>query len=358
MPRLATSPSCRALFAAAMLVSAATRISAAPLDLAAVPADAKWLMHFDMDAARDSVVVQRAWERMLKMHPHAGGMMDMVSRMAGMDPRKDLRDATAYGLDTDKRNGVMIVRAKANREFLTRMVEKAADHKTMKHGEHTLHAWTHKRGRHSGPVVGAFHKDDVMVFARTEAGVTRALDVLDGRQAAVTGDGPLAGRVRPGSIVVARASAVDPDTKCPVLKQGEGFRVALGEHEGKSFYRARLEMASPTAADAAEDVVAGFTALGRLRWGGEADAMKLVEGVKTVVEGDTCTISWDADAEGVWKVVERAADAWEKRHRGRRGAGGCPACGKWGCEGCDKEGCPVMKGGNSEAEKPLREEEF
>ncbi len=356
MPRPAPAPSCVALLAAVMLASAP--LAAAPLDLAAVPADAKWLMHLDMDAARDSVVVQRAWERMLKLHPHAGGMMDMVTRMAGMDPRKDLRDATAYGLDTDKRNGVMIVRAKANREFLTRMVEKAADHKTMKHGDYTLHAWTHKRGRHSGPAVGAFFKDDVMVFARTEAAVTSALDVLDGRKAAVTGDAPLAGRVRPGSIVVARATAVDPDTKCPVLKQGKGFRVALGEHEGKSFYRARLEMASPDAADDVVDVVEGFTALARLRWGGEADVMKLVGGPKTVVDGAACTISWDADAEEVWKVVARAADSWEKRHRNRRGAGCCPACGKDGCEGCGKGECPVMKGSESEAEKPLRDDEF
>ena len=356
MPLPAPSPSRVAILVAAMLAAVAAPLAAAPLDLGAVSAEAKWLMHFDMQAARDSVVVQRAWERMLKMHPHAGGMMDMVSRMTGMDPRQDLRDATAYGLDTDKRNGVLIVRAKANREFLTRMVEKAADHKTMKHGDYTLHAWTHKRGRHSGPVVGAFHKDDVMVFARTEAAVANALDVLDGRKPAVKGDAPLAGRVRPGSIVVARATAVDPDTKCPVLKQGKGFRVALGEHEGKSFYRARLEMASPAAAEDVVNVVKGFTALASLRWGGEADAMKLVDGVKTVVTGDTCAISWDADAAEVWKVVERAAESWEKRHRGRRGD--CSACGKKGCWGCSKEECPVMKGGKAGAEKPLQDDEF
>lgn len=343
------------LAAPCFVLALAVPLAAAPLDLAAVSADAKWLMHFDMDAARDSVVVKRAWERMQKMHPHAGGMMDMAAKMTGMDPRQDLHDATAYGLDTDKRNGVMIVRAKVNREFLTRMVEKAADHKTMKHGDYTLHAWTHKRGRHSGPAVGAFFKDDVMVFARTEAAVKAALDVLDGRTAAVAGDAPLAGRVRPGSIMVARATAVDPDTKCPVLKQGRAFRVALGEHDGKSFYRARLEMASPAAADDVVDVVKGFTALASLRWGGEADAMKLVDGTKTVVDGSTCTISWDADAEEVWKVVDRAADAWEKQHRGRHRDGACGGCGK---DGCERGECPVMKGGRPEADKPLRDEEF
>lgn len=239
MPRLATTLYSIALMAAVMLVPAAARINAAPLDLSAVPADAKSLMHFDMNAARSSVVMRRGWEQMLKKNPQAGAMMDVVSQMVGMDPRKDLRDVTAYGIDTDKRNGVMIVRAKTNRDFLTRMVEKTADHKTMNHGDYTLHAWTHKRDDHSGPMVGAFHKDDVMVFSRTEAAVKSALDVLDGRQAAVTEKAGLAGRVRPGSIVVARATAVDPGTKCPVLKQAQGFRWALGEHEGKSFLRVR-----------------------------------------------------------------------------------------------------------------------
>ena len=313
-----------ALLAVAMLASAAVPLAAAPLDLAAVPADAKWLMHVDMDAARNSVVVQRGGDRMLKKNPQAGAMMDVVSQMVGIDPRKDVRDVTAYGVDTDKRSGVMIVRAKVNRDFLTLMVEKAADHKTMIHRDYTLHAWTHKRDGHSGPMVGAFHRDDVMVFARTEAAVKSALDVLDGRQAAVTGNEGLAGRVRPGSIVVARATAVDPDTKCPVLKQGQGFRVALGEHEGKSFHRVRMDMNTPAAADDVVNVINGFTALVGLRWGGEADVMKdvtkLVGNTKTVVDGATCTISWDADAEEVWKVAERAYDFLEKRHLGRRDA--------------------------------------
>jgi hypothetical protein len=358
MPRPVTILPTAALGAALLC---AVPLAAAPLDLATVSADAQWLMHFDMDAARDSVVVKRAWERMQKMHPHAGGMMDMAAKMTGMDPRKDLRDVTAWGVDTDKRNGVMVVRGKVNRELLEKMVAKAPDHETMEHRKHTLHAWTHKgwRGRGGQRVVGAFHRDDVLVFGRSSEKVKAALDVLDGAAAAVGGDGPLTGRVRPGSILVARAAAVDPDTRCPVLKQGRAFRVALGETAGKSFYRARLQMESPAAAEAVEDVVEGFTALGRLRWGDDADAIGLVNAVQADVAGDTCTITWDGDAERVAKVVERAMEEWRKRHRGRWGRGGCPDCDQDGCEGCEKGECPMKKGQDgSRAEKPLRDDEF
>ena len=338
---------------------AAGSIQAKPLQLDAVPAKAVWLMHLDMDAARDSRVMQRAYERAVKMHPHLEKMAQMAAGMLGMDPRKDLHDVTAYGLDTDKRNNaVMVVRGKANREFLEAMVTKAPDHKTMEHRSHTLHAWTQKgwkRGKGGGePVVAAFHKDDVMVFARTDAQVRAALDVLDAVAPAVAGDGPLAGRVRPGSILVARAAAVDPDTKCPVLKQGRGFRVALGEAEGRSFYRAKLDMKSATAADEAVAVAKGLAALASLRWGDDAGVAKLVSGLDTQASGETCTIAWDAAADDVWTVVEKAADEWEKRHRER------PR--RWGKDGCPMGECPMDKGnrkpGATEDAGPLRDDEF
>lgn len=357
------------------VVAWAASAAAAPLDLARVSAGAQWLMHLDMDAARDSTVLDRGWKRALSMHPQAEPMLRMWAGMMGMDPRQDLRDVTMYGLDTDKRNGVMIVRAKVNREMLEKMVEKAPDHETMKHGTHVLHSWTHKgwkgqgrKGQKGERVVGAFQRDDVLVFARTPDRVKAALDVLDGGAAAVDRDGPLGGRVRPGSIFVARAAAVDPDTKCPVLRQGRSFRVALGENDGESFYRARLDMQSDTAADQAEDVVEGMEALARLRWGDDAGAMKLVDGLTTSTDGSTCMIAWDAPADEVWSVVEKAADRWERMQRAwKQGKGGrACGCGAKGCQGCERcpQECPLGKGdagddSNSGDDKgPLRDDEF
>jgi hypothetical protein len=352
-------------------VAAAVRpAAAAPASLAAVPADAVWMMHLDMDAARESTVVRRTHDRAMAMHPHAEGMMTMVKGITGMDPRKDLHDITVYGRDTDKRNAVMVVRARANREFLEKMVEKARDHRTMEHGGRTLHSWT-QRGRkghqekdhknhtdHSGEtVVGAFQADDRMVFARSADAVKMALDVLDGSKAAYAA-GPLAGGVKPGSILVARAAAIDPDTKCPVLRQGRSYRVAAGEDGGRSFYRAKLDMKSVEAAGLAEDVVEGFEAVVKLRWDGDADALKLLSGLRTETSGDTCTIAWDASADDVWKAMDRAVTEWERKHRRSGNAGkGCAACGKDDCTGCGA--CPFQGEGDPETEGPKPQvEEF
>jgi len=344
---------------AILLGAALARHAAAkPVSLATVPADAVWMMHLDMDAARASTVVRRMYERAMALHPRAEAMLTMAIGMTGMDPRKDLHDVTVYGRDTDKRNAVMVVRGKANRALLEKMVEKARDHRTMEHGGRTLHSWTHRgrRGDKGETVVGAFQADDRMVFARSADAVRMALDVLDGLKAAY-GQGPLAGGVKSGSILVARAAAVDPETECPVLRQGRGYRVAAGEFEGRSFYRAKLDMKSVEAADLAEDVVKGFEAVVRLRWGGDDDAMTLLSGLRTETDGETCRISWDAAADDVWKAMDRAVSQWERKHR-RSGSKGkaCPACGEDGCAGCGT--CPF--GGDTGPKREGRglEEEF
>ena len=240
----------------------------------------------------------------------------------------------------------------------------------MKHRGFTLHKWTHKgwKGRKEETVVAAFYEDDVMVFARSADRVEMALDVLAGEAESVAADSPLAGRTRPGSILVGRASKIDPDTKCPVLRQGEGFRVAMGESDGKSFYRARLDMESAEAAELAEDVTEGLAATVALGLGKEAGVMKLVEGVETMTDGKTCMIAWDADADDVWEVVEVMAEKIEAKMAARRkqsgGKSGCGDCGKSSCSGCEKGKCPMEQKGEAEKEsqdegrRPFRDDEF
>jgi hypothetical protein len=355
------------------------------LDLDRVPAGAVWMMHADLDAAREATVMRRMYERIVRKHPQVENMANMVLGLAGMDPRKDLHDVTVYGLDTDKKNAVMIVHADTNRAFLEKMVGKARDHKTMQHRGYELHTWTHKgwKGHRGEPVVGAFFKDDMLVFARTADQVEQAIDVLDGKAARVGSESPLAGRTRPGSILVARASKIDPETKCPVLRQGQGFRVAMGENEGKSFYRAQLDMDSEAAAQLAQDVAVGMAATVALGLGDQEGVMKLIEQLEATTRGNACLIAWDAAADDVWEVADAMAEKIEAKIEAsmkakRKSAGGANSCGcnDCGCRDCSREGCSNCESGTcplgqgkdatpsveaeekSDPRRPFRDDEF
>jgi hypothetical protein len=311
---------------------------AEPLNLQQVAADAKWVMHVDLDALRASVVVQKAYHKCMEMHKDAEKHIDMVSAMIGMDPRKDFHGVTIYGKDTDKKHGVIIVHANVNQDFVMQMVAMAPDHRVDHYGSYELHSWTHKcpKGK-SMTGYGAFYKPNVLVFAACPKILTAALDVLDGKAAGISGsESPLAGRTLPGSIFIARASVIDPKIRCPVLKQAESFRVALGENNGESFYRARWVMKSAESAEQVKAVVQGFKALVLLHGSSDALAAKLIGGLQAANEGTVVNVRWSASAEDVWAGVEKAAQEWAKHakkwaeHRHGRMGHGCPMMGPGG----------------------------
>jgi hypothetical protein len=336
--------------AMAVVLGLATIGRAEPLALKQVAADAKWVMHVDVDALWASAVVQKAYRKCLEMHKDAEKKMDMVCGMVGMDPRKDLHGITVYGKDTNKEHGVMIVHANVNQKLLLQMVAKAADHKATAYGSYELHSWTHKGGKkESHTVVGTFYKPNIMVFAGSDGAVKAALDVLDGKAGGITGrESPLAGRTLPGSILVARASAIDPKTQCPVLKQTDSFRVALGEDKGQSFYRARLVMKSTGVVEQVKAIVEGFRAMVSLQHGSDAQAMKLVNTLKVSSDGTKLNIRWSASTDDVWAAIEKAAKKWAEQ-KGKMH--GCPMCGA-------KEGsCPIHGDKHKSKPRPSHEED-
>jgi hypothetical protein len=216
-----------------------------------------------------------------------------------------------------------------NQKLLLGLAALAPDHKATSYGSYQLHSWTHKDCR-KGPrtVVGTFYKPDVMVFAGCEEIVKAALDVLDGKSAGIAGTtSPLAGRTLPGSIFVARASAIDPKTRCPILKSAESLRVALGESKGESFYRGRVVMKSTESAEQVKAVVEGFRALVSLQHGSDPLAMKLIGGLKVTSEGAKVSIRWNASANDVWAAVEKAAKKWAELKARRHGHTMPPAAG-------------------------------
>ncbi len=292
-------------FAALALLAAVGQ--AAPLDSKNVAANAKWVVHVNVDAVRDSHVVQKAFETCPRLKD-SGKHFDMIRDKIGVDLRKDLHGITLYGLDSDKTHAVAIVFSTVNQKLLLEKAAKAADHKVTKHGEIDIHSWTAKHGAKTHTTAGAFFKPDVLVFAASVEGVAAAIDVLDGKSPGITdAKSQLGLRVKPGTTLLVRATTIPPEAKCAVLKQVESFRVALGEHDGKSFYRASLVMKSPEAAAQLKTITDGVQAIASLKFSGDANVMKLVDGLKATVKGKTVNVRWDASADDVWTVAEKLA---------------------------------------------------
>jgi hypothetical protein len=329
------------------VLALATIGRAEPLDLKKVAADAKWVVHVDVDALRHSVVYDKAYKKCMEMHKEAAEHMDKLPGMIGMDPRKDLHGITVYGKDFDKRKGVLIVHADVNQKLLKEKAAKAPDYKMTKCGDYEVHSWTMKCHQGTQTVSGTFFKPNVMVFGGSQDAVEAALAVLAGKSPGIAGgESPLAGRTLPGSMFIARAGAVDPKTRCPVLKQADSYRVALGENDGQSFYRARLNMKSTEAVAQVKAITEGFRAVVSLNKGMDPEVLKLIDGLKVAGEGKTLTLSWSAKADGVWAAIEKAAKKMGEHKWKGAGNGSCPM------HGDAHKGKPCPLGEKPKAHKP------
>ena len=154
---------------------------------------------------------------------------------------------------------------------------------------------------------GAFYEDEALVFAANAERVGEAIDVLAGKSPGITdSSSPLYGRV-PGATVIARAAEIPDKASCPALKQVKSFRVAMGENEGKSFFRERIVMKSPEAANQVKTIGEGFKALISLQHGSDGDVMKLLGGLNSTVCENTVTVRWEAPVEDTWKMIEKIA---------------------------------------------------
>jgi hypothetical protein len=291
---------------------------AAPLDLKQVAADAKWLVHVDVDAVRACAVVQKGWEKCMAMDKNAEKHLDMLRDQIGMDLRTDLHGLTFYGKEVGQHTGVLIVHAKADQHKLLEMAKMAPEYKAIKSGPLEIHTWTHKHGTMTVTVAGAFLTPDVMVFASCPEELKAALAVLAGKAHGVGPDSALAGKVLPGSTVVARATGIAQaklPCKSPLATQIESARIAMGENNGESFFRAKANMTNTEVVGQIKTIIDGGIAMAKLHAGNDELGKKLIKGLKVAAEGKTLNIAWSASAGDVWAMMEKISKDIEAHHK-------------------------------------------
>jgi hypothetical protein len=181
---------------------------AEPIDWRQISADAKWSAHIDFDAAKAAKTAKQVYEDWLSHGPAQQGLRK-IREVAGIDLIEDLRSLTFYGTRFVPQSGVVLVRAKVDRQRLLRFLERDSSHRVDSYRSHKLHTW-----QHAGPdgdrqtVTGCFHQPELVVIGRNRDEVEAALDVLDGRSSSLAAaDGVPDKRAPAGTIFEARARA-------------------------------------------------------------------------------------------------------------------------------------------------------
>ncbi|MEA1950623.1 MAG: hypothetical protein U9N87_04520 [Planctomycetota bacterium] len=304
-----------AICLAICLVSAAR---AEPLDRKEIAADAKWLFHIDFDAGKATKVGYKVYEDWLS-HGFAKATLRDVRETIGLDLLADVRGMTFYATGFELYGGVVIVRAKVDRERLLRILDDDATHAEQTCGDHKLHTWVQEVEGLKSEVTGCFYRPDMVVVGRKAAEVKAALDVLNSKKPNLADSGSALNRKAAkgtvfelGAVGLANLDSDKIPFVSPVIRYCRSLLIDIGEDDRQVFISTRLDTKTNESARQIQDVIDGFLAMKRLERADDKIFIKSLDGMTIKAHDATVRIDWRMPGPVVMRLIEQE---WKKQQQ-------------------------------------------
>lgn len=297
-------------------------VFAAPFRAADLPADSKWFVHVDHDAARASVV----GAKVLGITDDRTCPVPEIRAFAeatGFDGRRDLIAFTAYGNGQSKRAVGVLRHAGDNLKVGEYLKSKGAQADVID-GVPVL---CFDSAEAACRLLVAFPRAGVLVVSMNAADVAAACASLD--NAAVVATLPAELASFSGSPIVlagsdmAAVAAANPRARMPVpVRSGA---MAVSESAGVLAVTSALTFADAQAAQSAAQMVEGMKAMA----GRRPEMAKWMETLKSSAQDNELAVEWSARADAITAEMDKARARWQEM-KSRRGdkAGACPVTGK------------------------------
>ncbi len=281
---------------------------AGPLKIDWVGADAKWIIHVDIEGFTGSTIGSGLLEGAEDLGIDLGDLDDLKEEI-GLDPRTDLMSVTAYGSKDFEEDAVVIAvtNAQADQALAKLTASDDVQSEVIKLAGFDVHLFTDGGERHYVHLRTADRADRrIVVLSEEEAVMADALRVLEGRAPSqATAKMPiLAIKPKAGSIVFVAVNEIDllPEIEpaSEVLRLCERFTIDFGEADGTLNGSANLSAGSEEKANDIATVVQGMLALARLLANGDPDLgpLRLLSNALSVTpDGKRITISIQCDSQ-------------------------------------------------------------
>lgn len=312
-----------------------------------VPADAKWVVHVDLEQLLDTELVQTVRERRPEI---VENVRQWIRQQYGIDPRSDLMSVTMFSKDYEEYTGSMILQAKYDPQKVEQQLREAEQLETTQWNDMTFYTFqvakhqaaekqnkfgqlkssrtekhapvraqnrsaklqqpgqsssageTENSGHdHSGgkEMTVVMLDSDTIVFGSSVENTKAVVGLLKGDQPSLKGkDSKLISKVADSAIMYGAAIKLENITKSnlpmPVLKQHEMIAWVFGERDGQLFEEATLVGQSEDVAEKMEQLIRGVVAYEQL-WAADSESLtKIVEAAKISREGDKVKVAWEA----------------------------------------------------------------
>jgi len=294
------------MWAVMLLVSLISAPAAAKsLDKSMIPAEAKWVVHFDMDMFGKTALKQLVWDNSnaLDIKHIETDLKDEIN----IDLFKDVRSITAYANKNSERNMVAIVSGNLDKDYLLRKLKRHSKYKEEKYGKYTVYKWKHDSH-------GVFVGNSMLLFSRDEDSIKNALDVIDGKKTSIA-SGSLVSYLKmipANAFLLAVADDVSALNKATAQagvildKSGMASFMALEKNKNLTM-KVMFNTTDEKTALQVENVIRGLMAFAQMQKnkdGKTHDWVKLVEALQVLRRGNSLELIFSYPSEEIVRFLE------------------------------------------------------
>jgi hypothetical protein len=237
------------------LVALAAPLHAAELNPSHVPSSAKWMLHADFDAMRESQTGKAVFAHIEDEH---GAKLQAFKRMFSLHLIHDVMDVTLFG-DGIADRGAVLLHGNFDQGHIKDVLKAADDYSSSMQAGQTIHSWTDKGKAQNA----AFAGDKRIVISRQKDLLRQALETLKANEPAEADPFFAAGSGRPLLSAKAKTGEIEmPEDASRILRMAGVLRIAASENDGRFRLRIGAEPEDATVAKRLRRILDGIVALG------------------------------------------------------------------------------------------------
>ncbi len=287
-----------------------SQLQAASLNPAEIPADTKWLLHFNVEKAREWKLMQN-WEKQMK---DKAWYRDKVSEMAetyGWNPATDLQGISMYDSQYARFNGVVALHVvNIDPEAIASRFQKIHPNaQTDTYRGRLISTWTDSspyQGKHQ--VSGCVFDNSLMLIANDVRKIKSSIDVLEGKAPGLQENSLLLDSFNRQALLACRAIDVPETyqtrTRCPVLRRCQTATMFFDADDDSMRLQYDLEANSRELASKMKGAVSGMWALMGMKMKRSALGKKMLDAVQINREGNHLRVTWQGETEDVEKMAQ------------------------------------------------------
>jgi len=162
------------LLMTALFMALALALLAVPAEqMAVVPAEAQWALFVDVQKLTASSMFKTlvGEGELAKIQSKS----DKVFTKLRIDPMKDLKGVTVFGLGKEDEEAVVALSGKFDKAYLIGLIKAETTHQEIPFGKHTIYKWDDDE-------FGVFAADDLILLGENDKAIRAALETLEGRK--------------------------------------------------------------------------------------------------------------------------------------------------------------------------------